>query len=185
MGGPVLTVEVLLGVAFGLLGVEHLDQVARDLDELGGIEPARLLEEELLRLLAQVLPVGESVDGVDDDGRLLGRDRPVTECGVGPGQLTDELDGLAHDAVTAAAVGTGQMGEPVRGGTPRQMRLRHLAGLDLSQHGRLDRGQPAAQRLELLDRADQLVGSAGRPEHLVQSGQPRAGIRDHPRGGDG
>ncbi len=185
MGGPVLAVEVLLGVAFGLLGVEHLDQVPRDLGEVGGVEPARLLEEELLRLLAQVLPVGESVDGVDDDGRLLGRDRPVTQRGVGAGQLADELGGLAHDAVTAAAVGAGQVGEPVGGGAPGQVRLRDLAGLDLGQHGRLDRGQSAAQGLELLDRADQLVGSAGRPEHLVQSSQLRAGIRDHPRGGDG
>ena len=53
MGGSFLAGQGGLVAAFGAVGVDDLDQVAGGAGQLGGVEPARLLEQHLFAALAQ------------------------------------------------------------------------------------------------------------------------------------
>jgi len=180
VGGPVGAVEVAFGGGVGPVGIGDREQVPGGLGEVGGGQPGGLVQEQGLGAVPQAGPVREPVHGIDDHRGLLGRDPGLAQRGVGGGQLGGQLPGLGHGAVPGAAVGAGQVGEPLRGRAPAQLGLGDLAGVELGQQRGLDRGQPAAQRLELRDGVDQLLGAPRGPQHLAQPGQGRTRVGDHP-----
>ncbi len=181
----VLAVEVLLGVAFGPVRVDHAGQVAGGPGQLGRGEQPGLLEQEHLRPGPQGRLVGELVDRVHDHRDLFRGDRPLPQRGMRRGQVGDQGAGLADRAGSLGPLQPGQVGEPVRRGAPGEVGLGDLPGRDLGQHRCLEGGQVGAEGLELLDRADQLGRGPRRPEHLVQGPQLGARVGNHPGRGEG
>ncbi len=88
--GPVGAVEVLLGVAFGLVGVGDLGQVPGGLGQLGRRQLRGLVEQERLALLPHRSVQGQLLDGGHDHRRLLRGDPPGRQRGVRRGPLTDQ-----------------------------------------------------------------------------------------------
>ncbi len=181
----VLAVEVLLGVAFGPVRVDHAGQVAGGPGQLGRGQQPGLLEQEHLGPGPQGRVVGELVDRVHDHRDLLRGDRPLPQRGMRRRELGDQGAGLADRPGPLGPLQPGQVGEPVRRGAPGEVGLGDLPGRDLGQHRRLEGGQVGAEGLELLDRADQLGRGPRRPQHLVQGPQLRVRVRNHPGRGEG
>ena len=173
VGGAVLAVEVSLGLAFGAVGVDDVDQVARGLGEVACVQPPGLREQGLLGLFPQVRVGGELLDGVHDDGGLFGGDQAVPEGVAGGGAVGDEELGVAHGAASGAGVGAGEVGVPVAGGGPGEVLFGDLAVLDLGEGGGLDGGEVGAEGLAGGDGVDDLLGGLGGPEDVVDgSDQP-------------
>ncbi len=157
MSGAFLAVEVLLGVAFGAVGVHDAGEVAPDAVEVGGVHPARFLEQDLFAAAAGVWRQREPLDRLDDHGCLVGRHRARMECVEGRGPFPDEQLGVLDGPFAVAAGGAGQVGEPVSGRPPGQLLLREVAGVDLGQQLGLQRGGLGLELLQLLDACDQLI----------------------------
>ncbi len=72
MGGALLAVQGLLGVAFVTVGVDDGGQVASGAVQVGGVEPAGLGQQGLLTPAADLLGQWEPLDRVHDDVGLVG-----------------------------------------------------------------------------------------------------------------
>lgn len=65
VGGAVFTVQGLLGLAFVAVGVDHRGQVTPDAVQVGGVEPAGLLQQHGLAAAAHVVGQREPLDRLD------------------------------------------------------------------------------------------------------------------------
>ena len=74
--GAVLPLQVLLGLAFGALGVDDVDEVARGLGEVGGVQPPGLVEQLLLRQLPEVGVGGQLLDRIQMTPACSGETSP-------------------------------------------------------------------------------------------------------------
>ncbi len=117
VGGPVLPVQLLLGLAFGGVGVGDLDQVPGGLGQVGRVQAGRGIEEERLPVRRTGVG-GEPVDRVHDH-RACSGDPPAT-IAAWVATLVTRV-GVPDGLVAGAAVGAGQVGEPLRGRPPRQL----------------------------------------------------------------
>ena len=132
------------------LGVDDVDQVAGGLGEVGGVQPAGLVEQGLLGQLPGRRVRGELLDGVQMIAGLLRGDRARRAARRGSADRSPTRSLACRTALEPVRRWVpASVGEPVAGRGPGELLLGDLAVLDLGQRGGLDRGQVGAQRLAL------------------------------------
>ena len=182
VGGAFLAVQLAFEGRSVAVGVDHVEDAASGLGEVGGVEPAGFLQQHVFGPARRLGLVGSASTASRTTAACSGLTVPSRSAARVPA-VGVQLAGVVDPAFAVAAAQSGEVGVPVGGRGPAELALRDLAGVDLGEHLGLDRGELGAQRLQCLDGADQLVRAAGGPQRLGQPTHQRARLRHHPRRG--
>ena len=168
VGGAFEPVQLAFGAAVRSVGVQHGEEAAGELPELGGVESFGLGEQELHSAGTQVGVGGEGVDAAFDHLGLEGGEPAVGErLPHGRQQWPVDCGGEAEGGGAGALVSAGDRGEEVLGGGPAGG-LDRAGGFELADHPELQRVQGRLDRFDLRDGVHQLAPVPGRPQRLGQ-----------------